>query len=259
MESLCKSFPKSLEMTDVKPLNEPKKQSKVKGKKKIFITNIVSVSKCDRLLPLRFLALGLYGKFGHAFPAVVSRQRNTRTSFEMFHDGAVINCAARSKAQSLLALALYESAISSIFRQVLPVGYHKITNIVLACRVGHKINMDKLNTFYGSFGSWYRPTVFPGFALKQPDLGVSFIVFKGGNVNITGLKRLSQIPIVYERIQKLVVRCRYLPGEDDEEEDAEDDEDDDAEEESLAAVWPLSPLMMEQMMMTMNAIKEEKI
>lgn len=187
------------------------------AQKGIFITNIVSVSKCDHAFVLQDVVLGLKGKFGSVFPAVVSSNRNNHTSFNIFRTGSCINTGSKSKANSILSMILLESYLSRLYHQYTRLGRWKIINIVASMNLGYRISMDKINIWYSHINGPVRDGVFEGFSIKIEDLHVSFTVFVKGQVNCTGLHSLEQIPIVEERAHLLFWKCRQEEGEEEEE------------------------------------------
>lgn len=183
-------------------------------KKDVYVTNIVSKSKNKPIekkpIDMTMLTLSIYGKLGKIFPATQSKQRNTHSSFATFHTGSLINTGSKSEARSLLAITLYEYATCNTFSKYIRILDWTVNNIVVSCSLGYELDMDKMNNWYGSINGGWRPDLFPGFTLKQDDLNVSFVVFVHGEVNITGLRSLDQIPIVEKRAHDLLYRCKKI-------------------------------------------------
>lgn len=170
----------------------------------------VSTSKCDRPVRLNDIVLGVHGKYGDVFPAAISKQRNTKTTLCTFNTGSVINTGSRSKAESLLAITLLEQYYTRLYNRHIRILDWNVTNVVLSCNLGYAIDMDKVDMYYSSLSGFWRSSTFPGFALKQIEMGVTFIVFAEGGVNCTGCKDLSQIDAIYKRAQDLLYRCRKI-------------------------------------------------
>lgn len=177
-------------------------------RKEVFVTNIVSVSKCDHPFVLQEVVFLLKGKYGNVFPAVVSLCRNTGTSFNIFRTGSIINTGSNSKAISVLSMVLLESYLSRVYHKYIRFHKWKVINIVVSMVLGFEIDMDAVNFFYSHISGVWRPTIFQGFSLRSDDLHVSFTIFKDSSVNVTGLRSLDQIPLVQERAYRLFYKCR---------------------------------------------------
>jgi TATA-box binding protein (TBP) (component of TFIID and TFIIIB) len=185
-----------------------KRVSSPPERKEVFITNIVSVSKCDHPFVLQEVVFLLKGKYGNVFPAVVSLCRNTGTSFNIFRTGSIINTGSDSKPISILSMVLLESYLSRVYRQYIRFHRWKVINIVVSMVLGFEIDMDAVNFFYSHINGTWRPSIFQGFSIRSDDLHVSFTVFKDSSVNVTGLRSLEQIPLVQERAYRLFYKCR---------------------------------------------------
>ena len=187
---------------------EGNEAKKAKAQNGVFITNIVSASKCSHPFVLQDVVFLLKGKYGDVFPAVVSMSRNTGTSFNIFRTGSIINTGSNSKARSILSMVLLESYLSRVYQVYVRFTKWKVINIVVSMNLGVEIDMDAVNCFYSHINGPWRPDIFPGCSVKSNDLHVSFTIFKDSACNVTGLGDVEQIPLVAERAHRLFYRCR---------------------------------------------------
>lgn len=103
-----------------------------------------------------------------------------------------------------------------------------VHQVVAATRLPHALDMDALTGAYSYANGSPRTDVFPGYTLKRyklcdgdgewldlppakrvidkrrGDIAVSFIVFAGGNVNVTGMSSEDDIAEVEAEINRIV-------------------------------------------------------
>lgn len=178
-------------------------------KKDMYITNIVSLAHLGYPLILEDIAAGVYGKYSNrVFPAVTSRNQETKTTFEYFEAGSMINTGAHSEEHCLYAWQLTAWRLSEILNKHVLITDIEITNVVTACSLGYRLDMDKVDRLYMNINGGRRDSGFPGMKLGQKDLKVTYIVFANGNVNCTGIKPPLSIKVVYQRAQDLLECCK---------------------------------------------------
>jgi len=183
------------------------------------ITNIVSLStlrgsRPGETLELNILCKAIHGKFGKVFPAVVSRLRELQLTLSCFGTRVIVCTGARTREDSIVAHNMAAHAASKHLHRHYQATNFRVTNIVTSTALGYRLDMHSIDVHFAANGWTWRPIVFSGmkvehrFRVNGVLFKATFIVFANGNINVTGLRKESHIPIVEAEMHRLFAPFR---------------------------------------------------
>jgi transcription initiation factor TFIID TATA-box-binding protein len=131
------------------------------------------------------------------FPAVVVKVKNTQATVIIFETGYIVITGSKAiddekRAKPGIEMALLTAQLI-VYRLILCLKIKiemfkiRIPNVVASQTLGMILDIDAMCVEYNAHKEKGR---FPGLRISDDTLHVTFIVFKNGNVNVTGMKGL---------------------------------------------------------------------
>jgi len=180
---------------------------------KYRLVNVVSTCSLGCHLDLRAIALksGFIEFNPSTFAAATLRIVYPRTTALLFASGNMVITGARNEWLSRLAARKYCHILQ---RCGLEVSFNKfgIQNVVAHAEVGFPIKLQEIAQKYNLYAS-YEPSLFPGLIFRSIEPKLVFLIFRSGQIVITGAKRKEDISATYEILYKsIIVKFRDAEG-----------------------------------------------
>lgn len=158
------------------------------------IQNVVSTFNAS----VRFLNLStLCGELNwcqmnpEVFAALIGRLEDPKTTILAFTSANNVCTGAKSEIDSRIACRMFLSAMQKIGIEC-SLSKFVIQNIVASANTGFPLRLDAIAAKY-SPDAFYDPAVFPGLIYRMREMLIVFLVFREGNIVITGGKDREQI------------------------------------------------------------------
>ena len=151
----------------------------------MFVTNIVASAELGVDINLKEATqkLGSSVYNPHTFSALWLRQRNPRTTGQIFKDGKIKCFGAKTEIDSERGIRRFARRIQKKVNPNVKFSKYKIVNMTGTFNMGERICIQLLHTAYSRTSSYYLSHV-----LHLKMYGVMFCIFLSGRVNILGLK-----------------------------------------------------------------------
>lgn len=192
----------------VKPL-ETKESSKFEEIENFpRIENIVSTANLGCPLNLRIIALQAKNAEYNPrrFSAVIMKIKEPKTTALIFSSGRIVCLGAKTEEDSKRACKKFGKIIKSLGFPATFKGFH-MENIVGSINVQFKISLMKLYIHISKHSNSeskrlavYEPEVFPGLIYRMIEPNIVLLIFKSGNIVLTGGKSRNDI---YEGFKKI--------------------------------------------------------
>ena len=178
--------------------------------------NVVTTLTSDAALHLPTLVRRLSARYGceynpKRFAAITMRIREkccnrkhdlTATAL-FFRSGKIVCTGARSIAQSRWALIRFVQILRSIGFPVSFRGY-EVQNIVSSVRVNGVVDLHAMASA-NALNCSYEPQQFPGLIFRVKNINQVCLVFRSGQVVITGAKQQLDIDNAFKRVYSVIM------------------------------------------------------
>lgn len=171
------------------------------------IQNVVSIFMfIGRIFDLRCIAMLLCGKFSEdVFPTVVGICAETETVYGICRTGHVITTGSKTPEFSILTAMLLSQKLTQAYTIQFQYTGLFYPNIVCHASLGYGLKIEEIQRDFQSSCSW-KPSLFLGMSLDLMigeipiQQKVTFIIFPNGQVNMTGIKRIEDLPEIEQKL-----------------------------------------------------------
>ncbi|VVB51833.1 TATA-box-binding protein 2 [uncultured archaeon] len=136
------------------------------------------------------------------FPGVVYRVKDPQMAMLIFSSGKVICTGARSNKDIKIAVVHLLKKLKEGGVTVKAKPTVAIQNIVASSSMGFKVNLDVLAV--ESENTEYEPEQFPGLVYRLAEPKTVMLIFRSGNMIITGAKTFKQVKEAAEKTMAIV-------------------------------------------------------
>jgi TATA-box binding protein (TBP) (component of TFIID and TFIIIB) len=176
----------------------------------LYFPNTVAILKLHTILDLEVVARIFLSKYERGvFPVVVCKCNNTKATVSIFQSGDIVVTGAKAIDDPHRSISGIDMAIITAQLTVLrlmeclhieiSIYELRIPNIVASVAYGYDVDIPAICTTYTT-----SPGLrFPGVKIKDEDLIVTFILFRNGNINVTGIKGNATSLTIQGQVEKL--------------------------------------------------------
>jgi transcription initiation factor TFIID TATA-box-binding protein len=137
------------------------------------------------------------------FPGVVFRIREPKLAMLIFSSGKVICTGARNKKDIEVALERLRKKLNEAKIRLKGKPKVEIQNIVASSNLQFKVNLDLLAT--ECINTEYEPEQFPGLVFRLDEPKTVMLIFRSGNIIITGAKNTNNIKKAAEKTREMIL------------------------------------------------------
>ncbi|MBA2862405.1 TATA-box-binding protein [Methanococcus maripaludis] len=131
------------------------------------------------------------------FPGLVCRLSDPKVALLIFRSGKLNCTGAKSKDDAVIAINKIIKELQEAGMDIIDNPEVNVQNMVATTELGMEPNLDDISTLECTE---YEPEQFPGLVYRLSDPKVVVLIFGSGKVVITGLKRIDDAYVAFNKI-----------------------------------------------------------
>ena len=153
-------------------------------------------------LDLNSLALNLSGAEydPQAFPGLVFRLKEPKTTTLLFHSGKLVCTGAKTPEEVKRAIEMVVMNIRKAGVHITGPPAYEVQNVVASADIGHPINLTSAVISLGLESVEYEPEVFPGLVYHMKDPKVVILLFGSGKLVCAGARKPQDVEAAIKKI-----------------------------------------------------------